>query len=152
MAQQGARRRSVRTRVLGLVAALGVGAVLGGGTVWLLGSPPPSVLTVALDAGSGFDAEGTMKLHTTDNGVMIELALDDLAPLAEGQVYEAWLASDGPSPLSVGTFRPDARGSAEVTLWAAGPVERYESVWVTLEPDFTDPAHDGPTVVEALLP
>lgn len=151
-ARMAARRRARRRNALRLVAALLVGAVLGGGAVWLWPSSTRSVVAVALEPGSGFETQGTMELHPTDNGVRIQLELEALAPLDGDEVYEAWFAPPDTGPLSVGTFRPDADGTAEVTLWAAGPIQRYESMWVTLEPDFTDPAHDGPTVVAARLP
>lgn len=145
--------RHTRRRVLQLVAALVVGAVLGGAGVWLSSTPTGGgTVRVPLTAADGFAAEGVIRLTPSDNGVTVDLALDGLEPLDDDEVYEAWLAPPGGAPLSVGTFRPGPSGTADVTLSAAGPVDRYASVWITLEPDFADPAHDGPTVVAAPLP
>lgn len=148
-----ARQRGGRNWTLQLVAALVIGALIGGTGVWIWRSPSarPSV-TTTLTSGEGFEAQGVMELQPTDNGVRVELALAGLSPLSGDEVYEVWFAHPDTGPLSYGTFRPDANGSADVTLWAAGPMERYRSMWVTLEPDFADPAHDGPTVVETRLP
>lgn len=147
------RKARRRTLLLQIAAALVAGVLLGGGAVWVLRSPSPEpAVSVALGPAEGFQATGSMELQPTDHGVRMDLALSDLAPLEGPEVYEAWVAPAEAGPTSVGTFRPDGRGTAAVTLWAAGPLERYESVWITLEPDHIDPAHDGPTVVEARLP
>ena len=146
-------RRTRRGRVLQLVAALVVGAVLGGGLVWSMRTPATdSAVRVALVSAGRFEAQGTLELYPSDNGVTVELRLRDLPPLAGDQVYEVWFAPPASSPLGVGTFRPNAAGTADLTLTAAGPIRRYDSVWITLEPDFSDPAHDGPTIVRAQLP
>lgn len=148
-----ARRRARSRRALQLVAAVLLGAVLGGVAVWSLVTPAAdSAVQVVLEPAPGYRTEGSMRLRPTDNGVAVDVDLRGLPSIDDDEVYEVWFAPPDSGPLSVGTFRPDASGAADVTLSAAGPIDRYESVWITLEPDFADPAHDGPTVVDARLP
>lgn len=152
-ARGGVGGQHLRQRVWQLAAALLVGVVLGGAAVWYLRPPEPDpAVRVALEAVGTFTATGALELRPTANGLAVHLQLEDLPPLEGDEVYEAWLAPPEGRPLSVGTFRPDSEGEASVVLSAAGPIERYGSVWITLEPDFRDPAHDGPTVVDGRLP
>ncbi|MGI8875919.1 MAG: anti-sigma factor [Egibacteraceae bacterium] len=149
------RRRLAPRRVLALVAAaLVAGIALGMVATALLPprAPEPAVVLDLLP-GEGFQTTGSASFTTTREGLRVELALTDLPPLPEGAIYEAWLsAPDTDGPISMGRVEPTPDGRATFTWFAPGALDEYSGVWVTAEPDATDPAHDGPTVAAAQLP
>jgi hypothetical protein len=54
--------------------------------------------------------------------------------------------------VSAGTFTVDDDGRANLRLTSAARAGRYERLWITREPDGTDPARNGPSVVVGALP
>jgi anti-sigma-K factor RskA len=103
-------------------------------------------------ASKGFTASGTTAFQTTGDRLRVDIALQGLETLERGATYEAWLAEPERGLVSLGRFRPDTSGRAEVGFTAEPPLGRYSWLWVTAEPDARDPAHDGPTVVRERIP
>jgi len=145
------RPRSKRWLAVAAAAALviAVAAALSGGPAQ---GPPPGSLTLALRPSEGFTASGTAAFQATGDRVRVDIALQGLEALERGATYEAWLAEPERGPVSLGRFRPDTSGRAEVGFTAEAPLSRYSWLWVTAEPDARDPAHDSPTVVRERIP
>lgn len=159
--EDAGRARPAPRRVVGLVAALLAAAVVTG--VAVLAAPgddedagaPAQQVSVRreLHAGEGTDARGVLTLSPSGSGLLVEIEAADLEPPPPRGVYEAWLrAPDREEPVSIGRFEPDQAGTAAVTFTVAGDLDDYDGFWVTAEPDDTDPAHQGPTVLWADVP
>lgn len=154
------RRRPARRRVVGLVAALLVVIVGGVAVVALPGSVEDperparqAEMTTALHAGEGSDASGTLTLQPSGSGLLVELEVAGLEPLPPGGVYEAWLREPGrEKPVSIGRFQRGQGGTTAVAFTASGGPDDYDGFWITAEPDATEPAHQGPTVLWADIP
>lgn len=97
-------------------------------------------------------ASGSAAFQPAGNRLPVDIALIGLEVLERGGTYEAWLAEPERGLVSLGMFRADTSGRAEVGFTADGPLSRYSWLWVTAEPDSHDPAHDGPTVVRERIP
>lgn len=154
------RRRPARRRVVGLVAGL-LAAVVGGVAVLALpGSDQDTEVpaeqaevTTALSAGEGSDAGGEVTLTASGSGLLVEVEATRLPPLPPRGVYEAWLRKpDREEPVSIGRFQRSQDGTAAATFTASGGPDDYDGFWITAEPDATDPAHQGPTVLWADIP
>ncbi len=61
------------------------------------------------------------------------LIVNNLAPLAQDQVYQVWLTRDDQRD-SAGTFTVDGRGHASARIWASQPWSAYQEIGVTIEP------------------
>ena len=149
-----ARRRTARRRVVGLVAAaLLLGALIGGAatvTMWPQGSDDR--MTVRLAPGEGFDAAGVAELRETDDGLRVRLALEDITPLPEPSIYQAWLSRpEAEEPESLGRFAGSSEGQVDLSLLADGSADEYAYIWITAEPDAASAAHEGSTVLAAPL-
>lgn len=148
-----ATRRRQRRRWGAAVAAVAVVSALLGGLVVSAVTAPRTieVVTVALEPGEDFTASGWATFRVEDGAVTARVDLDGLDRLQEPAAYEAWLSAED-ELVSLGQFTPSPDGTATLRLDAPGPLERYRGFWVTAEPDASDPAHDGPTVLRAYIP
>lgn len=154
------RRRPARRRVVALVAALLAVVVAGAAAVVRPGSvegperpAPQTETTTALHPGEGSDASGALTLRPSGSGLLVELEVAGLDPLPPGGVYEAWLREPGrEKPISIGRFQRGQGATAAVAFTASGGLDDYDGFWITAEPDATDPAHQGPTVLWADIP
>jgi len=131
------------------VVIMVITAGLSGG---LAGRPSPGSVVLPLRAGEGFTANGTAAFQTAGDRLRVDITLEGLEALERGATYEAWLAEPERGLVSLGMFRPDTSGRAEVGFTAEGTVSRYSWLWVTAEPDARNPSHDGPTVVRERIP
>lgn len=147
-----AARRWDRRRLAVSVAAALVTALLGGAVGWQLALTQRPAVAVAMESGEEFDAAGWATFRPAPGGLVVDLRLQGLEPLAEPATYEAWLYTHDERVVSLGQLSPQPDGSARVELSADGSQEAYRGVWVTAEPDARDPAHDGPTVLWAPVP
>lgn len=153
------RRRPGRRRVVGLVAAVAAGVLLGvSGAVVASGGfeneqPEQAAWSTELEPGEGAAARGELGMVATGAGLRVELDLEGLDALPPRGVYEAWLRQpDREEPTSIGRFQPRDDGRAVVTFTAAGDFGDYEGFWVTAEPDAARPAHQGATVLWSETP
>ncbi len=133
VAAQGGRRW-----LAAVAAALVVGVVAGAGVMRALApiaEPVPVVVRLAAVEDRG---GGEARLRESAAGVELELALEDLPPLPEGETYVVWL-SDGERRTTAGSFE----GTGEpvtLTLAAAGDLDGYRAMGVSvIAGDPTDP-------------
>jgi hypothetical protein len=123
------------------VAALAITGQLGGG------GTSPAGRVVAL---RGADATARATLRATDTGMRVALRVSDLAPTRGDQVYELWF-SRGKDRVSAGTFVVGADGRATLQLSTAVSERDARRLWITREPNGSDPAPNGPTVLRSRL-
>lgn len=130
-----------RWLVPSLAAALAATLAVAGLSVWR-GAASRDELTAARTA---LEAVATGEvIFLSGSGGQARLAYDgkegvlvaaELPPLAEDRVYQLWL-QQGQKPISAGTFE----GSNDVTLFRTTlPVEEFDTVIVTLEPEEGSP-------------
>jgi anti-sigma-K factor RskA len=67
----------------------------------------------------------------------------DLPPLPAGRVYQLWVVTAQPAPLSAGLLTPDARGSVNVTFNTSPDIPQPVALAVTIEPAGGAPAPTG---------
>lgn len=96
----------------------------------------PSTKQIVLSGasqGTGEAAPEGLVLYGADRGALIFLG-DHLAALDPGKTYELWLIpADGRDPNPIGTFRPDAKGNARLTLPPLPKSVRAKAFGVTVE-------------------
>ncbi len=115
-----ALERQVQRETASLVSELGSGALS----------------RVELLSTSGVEGqEGRMAWVATPDGEawVTWLVVENLPPLAAGEVYQLWLAREDEAPLSIGRFRTDAETTAFVFV-IGEPIEAYDRAYVTSEP------------------
>jgi anti-sigma-K factor RskA len=79
------------------------------------------------------------------------VVLDNLPPLAPGQVYQLWLLRADAPPTSAGTLAPDAVGTSGAVVRAGNELGLYNGAAVTLEPAPGQAAPSGPFVARTSL-
>jgi anti-sigma-K factor RskA len=67
----------------------------------------------------------------------------NLPALPAGRVYQLWVLSKEPAPMSAGLMRPDASGRVTVTVQTPADMPQPVAMAVTLEPDGGVPAPTG---------
>jgi hypothetical protein len=82
-------------------------------------------------SGEGQAAEASFMLVVEADAAGAVLLMSGLPSLAPGQTYELWVERDG-AIVGVGTFRPDARGLAAVTIDAS--LDGIRQAMITIEP------------------
>jgi hypothetical protein len=81
--------------------------------------------------GEGSGAEASFMLVVEADAAGAVLLMSGLPPLAPGQTYELWVERDG-TIVGVGTFGPDERGLAAVTIDAS--LDGIRQAMITIEP------------------
>jgi anti-sigma-K factor RskA len=122
------RRRPVATWVLGIAAVVAI-ALLGASTLLLRAqvdqaqayqqsvqavldvAAKPGSLTAVLTADGG---TGT-GLAAIDSSGAVTMAMQDLAPTAGGQVYEAWVIGGDGVPVPIGSFQVGNAGTGSMS-------------------------------------
>lgn len=110
------------------------------------------LLVVAAEGtGEAPGARGTAVADPTDG--LLALDIYDLPAAPDGHSYHAWLVNpEGSDPAAVhlGEMQLDDQGSGRMSGAAPGPLEGYESIRVTVEPQ--DPEEmTGPAYLQAVL-
>ena len=100
---------------------------------------------------------GHVALQRTKAGIVIDLAVEGLAPSGEGEHYECWYLSAADSPptperISAGTFTVDADGRARVRMTTAADPAEYPRIAVTRQHAGADPAALGEPVLWSRWP
>jgi Anti-sigma-K factor rskA, C-terminal/Alanine-zipper, major outer membrane lipoprotein len=72
----------------------------------------------------------------------------DLPPLPAGRVYQLWVVTAQPAPLSAGLLTPDAQGGVNVTFNTPADIPQPVALAVTIEPAGGMP---GPTGAKYLI-
>lgn len=83
-------------------------------------------------SGEGQGAEASFMLVVEADAAGAVLLMSGLAELAPGQTYELWVERDG-AVVGVGTFQPDERGLAAVTIDAS--LDGIRQAMITIEPE-----------------
>ncbi|HSI99371.1 MAG TPA: anti-sigma factor [Patescibacteria group bacterium] len=83
-------------------------------------------------SGEGRAAEASFMLVVEADAAGAVLLMSGLPDLAPGQTYELWVERDGVI-VGVGTFRPDERGLAAVTIDAS--LHGIRQAMITVEPE-----------------
>jgi hypothetical protein len=83
-------------------------------------------------SGTGQGAEASFMLVVEADAAGAVLLMSGLPDLAPGQTYELWVERDG-AVVGVGTFEPDERGLAAVTIDAS--LGGIRQAMITIEPD-----------------
>ena len=147
------RRGRRRSRLVPAARALaGAAAVVVG--LLLAGRTTPAVREIALVAADGGPSGTVARLHREDEGIVVDLDVEDLAAAAPGRFYECWYVGDGDQPgrparVSAGTFTLPESGRTTVRMTTAADRTRYPRIEVTLEPDDGDPRATGPVVLRS---
>jgi anti-sigma-K factor RskA len=123
-----------RVATVGFAAAavaLALVAVLGSGS----GSPPGTLANpVAMKPNVGQTASGQASFASTGGpSRTIRVRIDGLAPTGTG-FYELWLSRTPTQRVSVGVFRPDARGRIDATIRVPELGSKWTGLWLTREP------------------
>ena len=92
-------------------------------------------------------ATAAVKTRKNDTGTRIEIEITGLPTLKDGEFFQAWVK--GPSGLvPIGTFSQGGK----VVLWSGVPLDRYNTMTVTIEPEDGDPASSGRKVLAGPVP
>ena len=83
-------------------------------------------------SGEGHGAEASFMLVVEADAAGAVLLMSGLPDLAPGQTYELWVERDG-AIVGVGTFEPDERGLAAVTIDAS--LDGIRQAMITVEPE-----------------
>lgn len=130
-----------------LVAGLGVGQVLGGGTE----APSPDETVIAstdLTTVEGAAPRGEARVLGTDGVVTVHVEARALGE--EAGLREVWLLNvDGTRMVSIGLLPASAEGDFDVP--ARLLEEGYRIVDISVEPDDGDPSHSGVSVARGEL-
>jgi hypothetical protein len=147
-----AAARQVRRRwtLVAAAAAVVVGHVAGA-VGWQLAPAPQTEIAVPLETIEPFEASGWAIFDVEGDRVTVRLELDGMDPLAEPEVYEAWMYTHDERIVSIGQLS-DVDGAVTVEFTAPGSLDDYRGFWITAEPDWRDPAHEGETVLRAAVP
>jgi len=127
-------------------AALLVAAFLGIGL--LQGITGDSSAGVPLDATAlAPGASGELRGEKVGENFQVELEVEGLPDLGEGEYYEMWYAKESGGRISCGTFRTQSGTKTTVNLTAPVNAVSYPKIEVTREPDDGDPGTSGKKVL-----
>ncbi|GIV98455.1 MAG: hypothetical protein KatS3mg057_3112 [Herpetosiphonaceae bacterium] len=87
--------------------------------------------------------EATGRLWLAPDAGALGLYVDKLPPLPPDQVYQIWLIRDG-KRVSGGTFSVDQRGRAWLIVQPEEPLDSFDAVGITAEPEPGSPGPTGP--------
>ncbi len=106
------------------------------------------VAVAAQGTGRAPEARGTAVVDPSDG----RLALDvyNLPEPPAGHSYRAWLVGSGDEALSLGPMELNERGDGRMTGAVSEPLERYEVLQLTVEPEDAE-SMSGPVYLEAGL-
>lgn len=139
------QRPRVRLMRVALTAVAAASVVLV--AVGVLRDPPEREQVLALRGEAG---AATAELVQKPGGTRVTLRAEGLPASRGDEHYEVWLVRDG-GRVSAGTFTVGPDGRADVELTAAATTRGYARLGVTREPDGSDPARNGPSVLSAAL-
>ena len=111
--------------------------------------PGSSRLVSLQGADAAPQAEGVVVYDPRGRTAVV--VLDNLPPLAPGQVYQLWLLRADAPPTSAGTLAPDAVGTSGAVVRAGSELGLYSGAAVTLEPAPGRTAPSGPFVARTSL-
>jgi anti-sigma-K factor RskA len=86
-----------------------------------------------LTASDEYRASGVAVSMVSDGTRRIRVRIDGLPAVTGSQVYELWLAKDRKHRVSIGIFRPDAKGSIDATVAVPNLGPNWRGIWLTHE-------------------
>jgi anti-sigma-K factor RskA len=107
--------------------------------------------SVALEASSEYHARGEAVSLVSDGTRRIRVRIDGLPAVTGSGVYELWIARDRTHRVSIGIFRPDAKGSIDATVAVPNLGPRWRGIWLTHESGSGDPGWSHDWVVAGRL-
>lgn len=93
----------------------------------------PGLVTYEI-SGTDFQPEASGRLFVTPQSMTGGLILNGLAPLDTGSVYQLWLI-EGDQPQSAGLFTVDTQGQATLLVEGEVPIDTYDAIGVSIEPE-----------------
>lgn len=143
---QAISRRNWTRGLLTLAASLVILVVLGFGAVTVnqyVNRPPAVVALQEIEAAPDSQSAtaeltdgGTATAHWSESVGKAVLVSDGLPTIADDESFELWFVRDG-TPVSAGTFDPDAEGTSTALL--DGAMESGDVIAVTVEPQGGSP-------------
>jgi hypothetical protein len=90
-------------------------------------------------------ATGKVKMRRNDTGTRIDLDVSGLPLPPDGGYYQAW--AKGPKGIvTIGTFSMEGK----VVLWSGVPLNGFNEMTITIEPDDGNPASSGKRVLRQI--
>jgi anti-sigma-K factor RskA len=106
---------------------------------------------IAMRASSEYHATGEAVSLLSDGKRRIHIHVDGLPPVIGSQVYELWIAKDPAHRVSIGIYRPDAKGSIDATVSIPNLGPHWRGIWLTEEPGTGKPGWSHEWVVAGRL-
>jgi len=127
------RAATLRWRIASAAAAV---SVMAAGAIALTQGGTSADFTAQLAATELVPgAHASADITRNDGGFRIVLDAAELAPLSDGQYYEAWLKNADGALVPVGTF---SSSNGEITLWSGVSPTDFPAMSVTIEADDND--------------
>ncbi len=144
----GVERARRRTWLSAGAAAAAVVALVAIGSLVIGRSDSPDTFAFTVEATAAApSAAGSVSASKTDSGWRIDLDIEGLERLDDGEFYEAWLKNADGILVPIGTFNE----GTDVVLWAGVPIIEYSTLTVTRELTDGDQSSSGELVVSATL-
>ena len=97
----------------------------------------PDVVRIDLTGAPAAPAASARALWSRQRGMVFTAA--NLPPLPEGRVYQVWVVTDAPAPVSAGLLGPDGSG----VFMTPGDIAPPKAIAVTIEPAGGVPSPTG---------
>jgi anti-sigma-K factor RskA len=88
---------------------------------------------IALKASDEYHASGSAVSLVSNGTRHIRVRIDGLPATHGSEVYELWIAKDKKHRVSIGIFRPDAKGSIDATISIPNLGPHWRGIWLTHE-------------------
>lgn len=95
--------------------------------------PALSGHAIALKSSDEYQARANAVSLVSDGVRHIRIRIDGLPATRGSQVYELWIAKDPAHRVSIGIYRPDAKGRIDATVAIPDLGPRWRGIWLTEE-------------------
>jgi anti-sigma-K factor RskA len=106
---------------------------------------------IALKTSDEYHATGSAVSLVSDGTRHIRIRIDGLPATEGSHVYELWIAKDKKHRVSIGIFRPDAKGNIDATVSIPNLGPHWRGLWLTDEPGTGRPGWSPEWVVAGRL-
>lgn len=141
------RERSPRRRLIWRVAPVGAALAAAIAVVVMVTTGDDPTKDIRLDPVAS--TPGRAELVVT--AATARLIARGIPPTDATHHYEAWVGDAQGRMVSMGTFRVDASGNAQVAMPLTVDLAKFTDVDISLEPDDGNPAHSTRSVFHAKL-
>jgi anti-sigma-K factor RskA len=101
--------------------------------------------------GTEIATRASGRLYGAPNETVFALVAFDLPSLPQGKVYQFWLIDPDGGRTSGGTFTVDEQGRGWLIIRAPKPLNQYQGVGITVEPEGGSPKPTTPRVMGTSL-